>query len=240
MKVRDKRRENIGRRRFVQSLGAVAGLTLAGCAGKAGEKGWFGAAPHAAAGLSGDVNPCEDLMQEHGLLERILLIYTEAARRLDRRVAFDVAILNQTAAITRRFVEDYHERLEEEYVFPRLEAAGRETGLIAVLRQQHERGRQLTDDIVRLCAAPRRKQKLPPLLRNFEHMYRPHAAREDTVLFPAFRALVGRAAYAELGQAFEEQERNRLGTQGFEGTVQEVAHIEDELGIGDLASFTVR
>jgi hypothetical protein len=33
---------------------------------------------------------------------------------------------------------------------------------------------------------------LAQTLRSFQRMYRPHAAREDTALFPAFRAVVGR------------------------------------------------
>jgi hypothetical protein len=69
-------------------------------------------------------------------------------------------------------------------------------------------------------------------------MYRPHAAREDTVLFPAFREVVGGAAYRELGEQFEHQEHARFGEHGFENAVAEVARLEGALGIGDLAQFT--
>jgi len=69
-------------------------------------------------------------------------------------------------------------------------------------------------------------------------MYRPHASREDTVLFPAFHELVGQKAYGELGDEFEEREKKVLGESGFEGAVQEVARLETHLGIHDLAKFT--
>jgi hypothetical protein len=69
-------------------------------------------------------------------------------------------------------------------------------------------------------------------------MYRPHAAREDTVLFPAFRDVVGRAAYRELGEQFEEHEHERFGERGFETVVSEVSDLEQALGIHDLARFT--
>jgi hemerythrin-like domain-containing protein len=75
-------------------------------------------------------------------------------------------------------------------------------------------------------------------LRAFERMYRPHAAREDTVLFPAFRGLLGAEAYRELGEQFEEQEHARFGEGGFERTVAEVERFERALDIADLASFT--
>ena len=69
-------------------------------------------------------------------------------------------------------------------------------------------------------------------------MYRPHAAREDTVLFPAFKKLLSAKQLDELGDKFEEEENRRFGDKGFEKTVEKVAAIEKELGIYDLAQFT--
>ena len=146
-------------------------------------------------------------------------------------------MISGAASIVRRFVEDYHERQEEQSLFPRLQAARREGELVATLLQQHERGRQVTEQIVRRASSGV-SPELAQLLRSFARMYRPHAAREDTVLFPAFRALVGRSAYEELGEQFEEKEHELLGEHGFESTVAEVAKLEQSLGIGDLAKFT--
>jgi hypothetical protein len=69
-------------------------------------------------------------------------------------------------------------------------------------------------------------------------MYRPHAAREDTVLFPALRALVPGKEYAELGEQFEEKEHALFGEGGFHGIVEEVGELEKVLGIHDLSRFT--
>jgi hypothetical protein len=55
-------------------------------------------------------------------------------------------------------------------------------------RRQHEVGRTVTANIVKLCDGTDGK-KLAELLRVFNRMYRPHAVREDTVLFPAFRSV---------------------------------------------------
>lgn len=178
-------------------------------------------------------------MQEHGVIERILLIYNASVHRIENNDRFDLAVLGTAAGIIRHFVEDYHEKLEENFVFPRLEAAGIEVELTAVLRRQHKRGRDATDEVTRLVAAGTATPQLALLLRSFERMYRPHAAREDTVLFPAFRRVVGSPAYRELGEQFEDEERKRLGEHGVEETVADVARLEAELGIADLASFTV-
>ncbi len=176
-------------------------------------------------------------MQEHGVLQRVVLMYDEAARRIEVHEALDASAVAAAAGIIRSFVEDYHERTEEKHVFPRLEAAKRETALVALLRRQHQRGRELTDEIVRAAQGPA-SPRLGELLRAFTRMYRPHAAREDTVLFPAFRSVVGASAYRELGEKFEDEEHARFGEHGYEKVVAEVATLESRLGIGDLAAFT--
>ena len=63
---------------------------------------------------------------------------------------FPAEQVKSSAGIIRRFIEDYHERLEEEFVFPRFEKAGKLMDLVTVLRTQHQAGRALTDRIVRL------------------------------------------------------------------------------------------
>ena len=223
------------RRRFLRAAASVAGIALASCAGS---PAWAESGDRETEGA--EVTPGEDLMQEHGVLERILLVYDEAIARIEKREkkqALDLAVVTKAAGIVRRFVEDYHEKLEEQFVFPRLRSAGREVDLVAVLLRQHERGRVLTDEISR-SARNGASPELAGLLRSFVRMYRPHAAREDTVLFPAFRDVVGRAAYRQLGEQFEDKEHELFGEHGFETVVGEVADLERSLGIYDLSSFT--
>jgi hemerythrin-like domain-containing protein len=143
------------------------------------------------------------------------------------------------ASIVRRFIEDYHEKLEEEHLFPRLEKAGKLVELVATLRAQHLAGRQLTDAILAASAANDAHALAAPV-HAFARMYRPHAAREDTVIFPAFKALLPRHEYEDLGEKFEGIEHQLFGKAGFEGIVDEVAALEKTLGIDDLATFTPR
>lgn len=224
------------RRQFLRMAAGAGGLALVGCA-TTGAPRVGHVEPSGHAGGEAEVTPGEDLMQEHGALERILLIYDEAAHRVEAGQELDLRVLASAAGIVRRFVEDYHEKLEEQFVFPRLQAAHRETDLVATLLQQHQRGRALTDDIVRRTSAAA-SPELAQVLRAFVRMYRPHAAREDTVLFPAFRDVVGRSAYHELGEQFEDKEHELFGENGFQNNVAEIARLEAALGIGDLARFT--
>ena len=81
-------------------------------------------------------------------------------------------------------------------------------------------------------------QKLVDLLTSFTVMYRPHEAREDTVLFPAFRKLVSQHEYDSLGEEFENSEHKLFGEDGFETVLERVANIERQLGIYELSQFT--
>ena len=190
-----------------------------------------------------DVSPAEDLMREHGALERILLIYGEALRRLHANQDVPPKVLTDTAGIVRSFVEDYHEKLEEDYLFPRFKKANKLLDLVDVLLQQHQAGRRLTDVVLRLSTAQALKdagdrKTLADALHSFIRMYNPHAAREDTILFPAFRGLVSAHEYDSLGEDFENKEHQLFGEDGFEKMVDRIAGIEKSLGIYDLAQFT--
>src|SRR5262245_23799541 len=72
-----------------------------------------------------EIAPTEDLMREHGVLKHLLLAYREIVRRLDARQDFAPEVLADAAGIIRRFIEDYHEKLEEDFLFPRFEKSGK-------------------------------------------------------------------------------------------------------------------
>ncbi len=189
-----------------------------------------------------EVSPPEDLMQEHGLLNRILLIYDHSKNQLINKQSFDMAAISNAAGILRTFVEDYHEKQEENYLFPRFKKANQLTDLVDVLLRQHRAGRDITDQMIQLTKQATRtdseNQKLIELLTAFNTMYRPHEAREDTVLFPAFRKIVSQHEYDSLGEEFENNEHKLFGEDGFETMVSKVAAIEKQLSIYELAQFT--
>ena len=191
-----------------------------------------------------EVSPPEDLMQEHGVLNRILLIYDTCKVHLVSKTSFPKEAISNAANIIRTFVEDYHEKQEENFLFPRFKKANQLIGLVDVLLQQHQAGRRLTDQIIQLTklqsTTETEDQKLIELLTSFNTMYRPHEAREDTVLFPTFRKIVSKNEYDSLGEEFENNEHKLFGNDGFETMVNKVADIEKNLGIYDLTQFTPR
>src|SRR5689334_3501028 len=67
-----------------------------------------------------EVTATEDLMREHGILRRALLVYSAAAVKLRANAsAVPPDALQKTAKLFQTFGEDYHEKkLEETYIFP--------------------------------------------------------------------------------------------------------------------------
>ncbi|BBX44438.1 hypothetical protein GCM10009641_54180 [Mycobacterium cookii] len=182
-------------------------------------------------------------MREHGVLKRVLLIYREGIRRLQSDDQNPAQALNAGAGIIRNFIEDYHEHLEEQYVFPALEQANKLRDITSVLRTQHQRGRAVTDRVLAATGATAAldqpaRQALTRDMSDFVRMYEPHEAWEDTVVFPALRDVLPAQKFRELAETFEDEEHRRFGPAGFEGVVGKVADIEKSLGIYDLSQFT--
>lgn len=191
-----------------------------------------------------DVPPVEDLMREHGVIRRDLEVYDELASRIEAAAAPPSAdTLTAAVELMRHFAEGYHEKLEETQLFPRLEKKGLLVPLCATLRAQHAVGRNLNQEILTLAKSwgeqPKRLE-VAKRLRAFTRMYRPHAAREDTEAFIAFRKLLPPKELDALGDQFEDQEHELLGANGFEKALAEVERLEKALDIADLGHFTAR
>ena len=170
-------------------------------------------------------------------------MYGSQVQNTNRYWRLQPATERRPATLVRKFVEDYHEKLEENFIFPEFEKRKKLVELVAVLRKQHEAGRAVTDVVLRLATGDRFHKEdgckeLTGAVRAFIRMYRPHEAREDTVLFPALNKLLSAKRLKELGEQFEKEEDRLFGDEGFEKTVDQVAAIEKQLGIYDLGQFT--
>lgn len=194
-----------------------------------------------------EVTAAEDLMREHGILRRALLVYRESAIRL-RQDAASVPpdVLEKAANLFRVFGEDYHEqKLEEVYIFPIVKQSpmmAALAGYVDVLVAQHTRGREITDYLLSITKADRipsnSVEPVAKALESFVRMYEHHAAIEDTVVFPAWKTAIGQAELDELGGKFEEIEHQQFGDDGFEAALKRMEEIETSLGLSNLDMFT--
>jgi hemerythrin-like domain-containing protein len=193
----------------------------------------------------GEVTAVEDLMREHGVLRRMLLVYSETAPKLRAGSSASVLdALKKTAALFRAFGEDYHEqKLEEAHIFPALKnAGGPASGYVDILIDQHRRGRLITDYILEAVSRGKLGKKdsalLAKAMESFSLMYQNHAAREDTIIFPAWKETLTGKQLDDMGDLFEDIEHRQFGEEGFGKAVNQVGEIEESMGLADLAQFT--
>ncbi len=192
-----------------------------------------------------DISATEDLMREHGVLRRALVVYAEVAvlLRTGRR-DINPAALAETAKLFREFGEHYHERvLEEGYVFPDVRKTGNANEkLVEVLLAQHQRAREITAYIERVGSRGKIGGDARPLSRalaGISRMYHAHATWEDTVIFPAWTTTQTKDRLKELAKKFDEMEHQQFGKDGFEDGIERMSRVERMLGLSDLSYYTV-
>jgi hemerythrin-like domain-containing protein len=195
--------------------------------------------------MGGEVTATEDLMREHGVLRRALLVYSASAMRLrDNSEAVPPDALQKTAKLFKEFGEEYHEkRLEEVFIFPMVKKAGGEAASYPdILVVQHNRGREINYCIISVTQGAKlgitNAEPLAKALEAFVLMYRNHAAREDTIIFPACKQTMTEKQLDEMTDKFEDIEREQFSEDGFEDAVKQISGIETSLGLSDIAQFT--
>ena len=239
---------NSTRRQFIRTSTIVsAGLLLAGCRrGTNSQTKPTSESPVKAEEnqMGGEVTATEDLMREHGILRRALLVYSAAAVKLRAKPStIPPDALQKTAKLFRAFGEEYHEKkLEEAFIFPAVKKVGGEPATYPdILVVQHDRGREITDYIVSITQGAKLGSNAEPLaqaLEGFVLMYRNHAAREDTIIFPAWKQTMTGKQLDEMNDKFEDIEHEQFGEEGFEDAVEQIRAIENGLGLADIAQFT--
>ena len=192
-----------------------------------------------------EVTATEDLMREHGVLRRALLIYEEITDKVRKSPgSIDAAELHKTAQLFRTFGEDYHEKmLEEQHIFPLVRKMKSEAAAYPdILEAQHRRGREITDYMLAVTSGPRiatqHTEPLARVLEGFVLMYQNHAAREDTIVFPAWKKNFTDKQLDEISDQFEDIEHKMFGKDGFEDAEKTIGGVEQAFGLADLAQFT--
>jgi len=147
----------------------------------------------------------------------------------------------KAAETMRDFVHAYHEKQEDEQVFPRFKKAGRMVELVDVMMAQHGSGRKLTTTILELAPKSGTKAERQSMIDAMQAsivLYRPHVARELTDVLPTLRTLVTPNEFDELSAALDKDETEKLGKEGFDKMAKKVEALEKRIGINDISQFT--
>lgn len=182
-------------------------------------------------------SPTEDLMREHGLLDRILLIYEHYIIKIGNGAVIDYDILLSACQIVREFIEDYHEPMEEKHIFAPLLLRNIEVETINELIKQHRISKVITDKTIKYIKM-QNAPKVQHYLRMFIWMYKAHETVENTVIFDKFRSISTTQSLHDLGEEFEKSEQARFGSDGYEGILKRIIQMEKKMGIDSLQIYT--
>jgi hemerythrin-like domain-containing protein len=190
-------------------------------------------------------SPTEDLMKEHGVIERIMLIYQRMIEKAIIGQEVDISIINRASEMVDEYVSKHHERDEEKYVFPKFREANYIVELVDTLEHQHNVSRQLNLQVMGLSSKGAKithdeALRLLDLCGMFVNMYLPHISRENTILFPTLFDIASPKYIRDIKKRMEGEEEKVLGETGFRGFVGRVAALEKEAGCHELSQYTAQ
>jgi hemerythrin-like domain-containing protein len=164
------------------------------------------------------MKPTEVLIEEHRVINQVLMALEKAASRLSRGEAVYLRFFNGTSALIHGFTDSYHHKKEEKVLLPALVAAGlpRDSGPVAVMLAEHEEGRQLAH---RLRLVTERFQSGEIAARDqvvlsalaYVSLVRRHIQKEETVLFPLVEKVLPADQQSQIIEAFERFDREENG-----------------------------
>ena len=150
-------------------------------------------------------DPIDTLMDEHRVIEQVLVALDAAAQR-DVPISFYEDVVDFVV----NFADGCHHDKEEGLLFPAMVAQGmpRDAGPLAVMLHEHDLGRRCVARIREAIEAgdvPAARAAAA----DYSAVLRPHIAKEDGVLYRMARDVVPAEEVASLALRFEEIEASR-------------------------------
>ncbi|MBL8756358.1 MAG: hemerythrin domain-containing protein [Planctomycetes bacterium] len=148
-------------------------------------------------------DPIDVLLGEHRTILQVLDEVERESRRLEAAGALREVFWRDLLRFVDEFDAGLHHRKEEALLFPALERAGlaSDSGPTAVLRDEHRRIQFWRDRLERAVVG-RDRLRVTSSVASFIDLVRNHVLKENQILFPLARRLLGGTEIASLSRAF--------------------------------------
>ena len=189
------------------------------------------------------ISPTEILSREHAIMERLMIVLESEVARIANGEDIDLFPVNHAAITIKAFGADHHMVDEEQFIFPKLREAGTMDSLVDTLELQHDKGREIIGRIIDLTRAghiedPGHLNELISLCLSFVIMYRPHAAWEETVVFPALYDISTENYIDNINMRMHEEDAALMSDPGLHRLMDNLRKIEKAAGTSELEHFT--
>lgn len=190
--------------------------------------------------MSSNETPTLDLLYEHSLLNRYLMNYDKCADLLDTNnininKEMVVKIVYSIALFIRKFIEDYHEKNEEKYIFPLVDKYGSSyhKKIVKILINEHHKGRKITTKILNLSSKfdLTNISTISSLIRIFSNMYRLHENNEDLIIYRFISLKIPNDIKYKITEYQESSESKIFGNNAFNKFITTAIELEKFLNI---------
>ncbi|MFY9606532.1 MAG: hemerythrin domain-containing protein [Thermoplasmata archaeon] len=175
------------------------------------------------------MQPTDELMNEHRVIERMLVVVSNACDRLENGQEVEQELFVGAADFFKNFADKCHHGKEEKLLFVKMQERGvsGEVGPIAVMLREHQDGRGHVRKIAELSATKmtqKTKDGLVRVGRAYVDLLSKHIQKEDNILYPMANQILTKEDQEELAKGFEKVEENVMGP----GVHERYYHMIDE------------
>lgn len=178
----------------------------------------------------------EKLREEHRAIERLLRILQVAAGNMEGLRRPELVV--RAVSLIQEYAEGYHQDLEENVIFPRLEKEGvpRHGGPLEVLQAEHRLAKRYAEDMQSYFEAWKTGdetsgQNLLETVQAYALLMRAHIGKEDMVVLPMIQHAFQGERANELDHALEKASHHQNPTFDLEEYHQLLAELEGEYGL---------
>jgi hemerythrin-like domain-containing protein len=179
-------------------------------------------------------------MQEHRVIERVILCLEEIANRCEAGQPLDIESASEAIEFFREFADRCHHAKEEDLLFPLLEKKGfsRALGPTGVMLHEHDEGRRhlraMVDAIQDFTSGQFTAMgAFIEHARCFAELLRQHIFKEDHCLFRLADQALTPADQSALSESFEKAERAKLEPGVHEKYTRIANRLAERFGCGN-------
>lgn len=191
------------------------------------------------------MKPTQVLMNEHRVIERVLLCLERMADQFVEAGRIETEPAEQAVVFLRGFADRCHHGKEEERLFPALEAKGfsPDAGPTAVMRVEHSAGREYLRRMDQGISSWKNGgagavEEFAEAARGYAELLSQHIRKEDLCLFPAADRALNEKEQERLLQDFHHVEEEEMGAGVHERYLAIADQLAERYGIPKAAPDT--
>ena len=176
------------------------------------------------------------LVEEHGVIQRVIAALEIAAQRTEQGQSLNPDFFIDAADFIKGFADGCHHKKEEGVLFKAMVAHGMpsESGPIGVMLAEHEQGRAFTramrEAAQKLKGGDETAQQAVVLnARGYASLLRQHIDKENDILFPMANRVIPRAEHDQVDEGIEHVEHEETGAGVHEKYLALAEKLESEV-----------